>query len=204
MTSTSPEANRPISAERAGGPPFFWNRYTDGEGGWLRGDEPPPGEQLAALRRGLGREAGTVPEMWRYYIRLTRDGSLSDGLAAEHAALSLYALHQQSQRAPMHRAGIGVGTAVRALHESGRFGEEAVRRRFGAAASATDSDELVMHLRSLIGQLCVIRQPLDYTTLVGDLKAWNSHDQRGWVRRRWAGGFFPAESREAADLPAQP
>src|SRR5207249_1263147 len=46
---------------------FYWQQHTDGNGSWLSGNGSPPGEDLAALRRGIGRPAGSVPQMWRYY-----------------------------------------------------------------------------------------------------------------------------------------
>ncbi|XKK39593.1 type I-E CRISPR-associated protein Cse2/CasB [Nocardiopsis sp. ARC36] len=69
-----------------------WERFslTDSQAGRI----------LADLRRGLGREAGDVPEMWTYYTTLDKDGRRTDALKAEHAALSLFGLHQQSQRTP--------------------------------------------------------------------------------------------------------
>ncbi|MEK8171849.1 type I-E CRISPR-associated protein Cse2/CasB [Streptomyces sp. M19] len=64
-------------------------------GAWPRGvPDGPPGEDLAALRAGLGKPAGTVPQLWPYYTVPT-DGVRTDALEAEHGALSLYGLHQQ-------------------------------------------------------------------------------------------------------------
>lgn len=150
----------------------------------------PPGEELAALRRGLGREPGSVPEMWTFYRDLTSDGRLSRELRAEHAALTLFALHQQSQTVRMHRVGVGLGTAMRELRRSGKFSEPAVDRRFAAAATATSMAELTLHLRGLITQLRAIGQPLDYDLLVADLVNWQHLERTGEVRRRWGGQYF--------------
>ncbi|WP_242423552.1 type I-E CRISPR-associated protein Cse2/CasB, partial [Frankia sp. EI5c] len=69
--------------------PRFWElRHADGR---------PDGAALAALRQGAGREPGTVPQMWRHYTTLNRGGELSFQLRAEHVALVLFAVHQQSQ-----------------------------------------------------------------------------------------------------------
>ena len=68
---------------------------------------------LAALRKGLGRRAGSVPQMWRFYRSVTSDGVTSSRLSAEHAALTLFATHQQSQHERMHQQRIGLGRAVR-------------------------------------------------------------------------------------------
>ena len=175
-------------------PPYYWQRHTDGHGEWRKGQSPPGGE-LAALRRGIGKEPGSVPEMWAFYACLNPDGELTHALRAEHLALGLFALHQQSKAQPMHRGGVGFGAAVRALRRSGRFSEDAVDRRFAAAATATSATELAMHLRGLVSQLRVISQPLDYTRLLADLREW--HQPRGMsaVRRRWGGQYFVFAAR---------
>ncbi|MGA3489208.1 type I-E CRISPR-associated protein Cse2/CasB [Micromonosporaceae bacterium DT55] len=152
--------------------------------------EMPQGRDLAALRRGLGREAGDVPEMWPYYTRLHPEGRLTRELHAEHAALVLFALHQQSQSILMHGADIGLGTAMARLRISGKVTAEAVDRRFAAAATATSFAEVTLHLRGLVTQLRGIRQPLDYTRLMRDLRDWQDNDRIATVRRRWGSQYF--------------
>lgn len=161
---------------------FFWQRFADGS--------RPDGADLAALRRGVNREPGSVPQMWRYYTTLTADGRLTAQLVAEHLALTLFAVHQQSRTEPMHRDGVGLGLAVRELKRPGRFSEDAVDRRFAAAATATSLPELAVHLRGLVGQLRSANQPLDYTRLTADLRDWQSPDRSHAVRRRWGGAYF--------------
>jgi CRISPR system Cascade subunit CasB len=193
-------------------PLFYWARYTSGNGRWRRtagrSPEGPPGVELAALRRGLGREPGSVPAMWPFYVLTNDEGERTPEFDAEHAALTLFAVHQQSQALPMHRAGIGLGTAVLELRKRRGGGPpdtsaktaagsapdwskvDAVDRRFGAAATATDLDELVMHLRGLVTQLRGIGQPLDYDTLHAELRDWTSPRGAGRVRRRWGMQYF--------------
>jgi len=136
--------------------------------------------------------------MWPFHVAVVPESStraVADTWAppvlyeAEHHALALYGYHQQSESAPVHRRDVGLGTAARALHSRGRFSEEAVDRRFFAAATATTLGELVAHLRGLIGQLRALRspvQPLDYSRLVRDLAAWSDPVRQQPVRRRWA------------------
>lgn len=162
--------------------PPFWARFAAGKA--------PSGEHLAALRRGIGREPGSVPQLWPYYTTLTDDGRLTPALVAEHHALTLFGVHQQSQPQLVHRDRIGVGSAVLALRTSGAASQDAVDRRFGAAATAVTVDELAVHLRGLITQLRGIRQPLDYTLLMKDLRAWSTPDGAASVRRRWGGQYF--------------
>jgi CRISPR system Cascade subunit CasB len=181
-------------------PPYYWQRYTDGTGSWAKG-EPPPGHELAALRRGLGREPGTVPAMWPYYTTLSGDGRVSAELQAEHCALALFSVHQQSQARPMHLEGIGLGTAMRALRNDEKYSAEAVDRRFAAAATATSFVEIAAHLRALVTQLRTIRQALDYTRLVKDLRDWQYPDRIAAVRRRWGSQYFTASEQPTPAAP---
>jgi CRISPR system Cascade subunit CasB len=180
--------------------PHYWQRHTDGSGTWGTGG-PPPGSDLAALRRGIGREPGSVPEMWPFYTTLNSDGRLTRELRAEHLALTLFAVHQQSQSQPVHRvdvdhpADVGLGAALLALRNDDRSSAEGVDRRFAAAATATSLNELGHHLRGLITQVRGLHpQPgLDYTQLHRDLRAWQFPDGPARVRRRWGARYFAWE-----------
>ncbi|MBM0258163.1 type I-E CRISPR-associated protein Cse2/CasB [Micromonospora sp. 4G55] len=161
----------------------------------------PEGRDLAALRGGLSREAGAVPAMWPHYTRLRSDGWVSPDLRAEHAALALFAVHQQSQSRLMHQPTVGLGLAMAKLRVSGKFTVDAVDKRFGAAATATSFTEVVAHLRGLVSQLRALSpaQPLDYTLLFRDLRDWQDPDRVHAVRRRWGAQYFTF--REDAQAP---
>lgn len=170
---------------------FYWQRHTDGQGSWgKRGG--PPGADLAALRRGIGREPGSVPAMWPYYTTLTENGALTQRLRAEHLALTLFAVHQQSQLRPVHREGVGLGSAMLALRRDQNSSPEAVDRRFAAAATATSLSEVAHHLRGLITQIRGLTpQPgLDYSQLFRDLWSWQSPEWIKRVRREWGSQYF--------------
>ncbi|WP_343238027.1 type I-E CRISPR-associated protein Cse2/CasB [Streptomyces sp. SID2999] len=180
---------------------FYWQEYVDREGKWIEGPAAktprrPPGEDLAALRAGLGRQAFTEPRLWPYY-RTPTDGVVTRELQAEHAALSLYGLHQQSQSTPMHRPKVKTGKALRALHE--RFGEEAVDRRVAATVGSTTVTAFVHRLRGLVTQLRSIQQPLDYDQLMQDILRWHFPDGRSQVRRQWGLAFHTSATRTEAD-----
>lgn len=175
----------------------FWElRHADGR---------PDGAVLAALRQGAGREAGTVPQMWRHYTTLNPGGKLSSELRAEHVALVLFAVHQQSQSTLMHARGISVGTALAGLWGSGKFSQEAVDRRFEAAATATSLNEASYHLRGLVRQLRGLSpaQRLDYTALFWNLVDWQDPAKVGQVRRRWGSDYFLArDGKPGPETPA--
>ena len=177
--------------------PFYWERFmqdvnqpTDGD--LAQPQKVPPGEDLAALRRGVGRAPGSVPAMWPLYCRLNADGKITDALIAEHEALCLFGVHQQSEAFLVHRPGYSLGTALCHLRGDGRHSAEAVERRFAAAATADDIAEVTTHLRGLVNLLKTLTptQGFDYTQLFNDLRNWQSPDRRGRVRRRWGAAFF--------------
>lgn len=179
---------------RTGSRRHFWQRFT--------GDQQPEGRDLAALRRGTDREPGTVPAMWPYYSTLTDDGRMTYDLRAEHVALALFAVHQQSRPQLMHQEGTRLGTAVLALKRSDRFSADAVDRRFAATATASSLTELAVHLRGLVTQLRVIGQPLDYTLLTRDLRNWQIPELAPAVRRRWGAQYFAPAAAATVAPPA--
>ncbi|NTW42022.1 MAG: type I-E CRISPR-associated protein Cse2/CasB, partial [Cellulomonadaceae bacterium] len=70
---------------------------------------------LAELRRSLGQGLGTSPAVLALVINPSApatDGPETPDERAIATALGLYALHQQSQSAPMHLHGVGFGEAV--------------------------------------------------------------------------------------------
>lgn len=173
---------------------YYWTRYA-GPDGWI-GTNRPSGADLAALRSGLGRRAGTVPAMWRLHVLDIDDAVAGSGYAdtryvAEHHALTLYGVHQQSITQAMHRPGVGVGRAVRALHAGSRQDDDgrsqAIDRRFYAAVTANTVDEVAHHLRGLVQLLRALDTPagLDYSRLVDDLAAWDWPERRDRARLRW-------------------
>ncbi|QTR06433.1 type I-E CRISPR-associated protein Cse2/CasB, partial [Saccharothrix algeriensis] len=104
---------------------------------------------LARLRRGAGKPAGSVNEILQHTVSEKFAGpTAGDGpTAAEtaaHVAMTLYAVHQQSQRKRMHQRGYGLGRAVRLLHP-GEFGAivPPVLRRFQALGTAQSLEEIV-------------------------------------------------------------
>ncbi|MFI6367970.1 type I-E CRISPR-associated protein Cse2/CasB [Nocardia sp. NPDC050630] len=173
----------------------YWNQFIDKESKEWNG-ELPPGEDLAALRAGLGREALTVPKMWQFYsvtpdtdADLERIGAASPRQSAEHAALTLFGVHQQSQRNLMHRPGAGLGTALRKLRRHDRYSSEAVDRRVAALVASTSVSTMAYRARGLITQLRDIAEPLDYDRLMNEIERWYWPDGRQRVRKGWAQGY---------------
>jgi CRISPR type I-E-associated protein CasB/Cse2 len=189
MTTTSTPAAR---SGRRRARPFFWEEAADDwHSAHEEGRRPRFSEyvtrNLRALREGVGREAGTVA-----FLRPVHRVPLPDGGAdrlpgryvAEHCALTLFGLHQHAASEPVHRPGLGLGTAGRLLHSSRAMTEAAVERRLIAAATAQDLNELVQHLQRLVPLLRQAGIGLDYTRLLGELAAWDGPG-RERVLRSW-------------------
>lgn len=184
---------------------FYWRAFTDGSRRWRDPTRRPPGEDLAALRLGAGREPGTVPSLWPHHRVPIGDDWLEGhhtweppaDFKAEHHCLTLYGFHQQSVGEPMHVADIGFGKAMLSLRQQREGGGDAVDRRFAAAATSTTLDEVVSHLRRLVALLRGIRQPLDYDRLHNDLCLWQVPAAQGRVRRRWGLQYYASRLRDA-------
>jgi CRISPR system Cascade subunit CasB len=144
--------------------------------------------QLAALRRAVASPVGADPQTWELTVAgvspWARDDDATDDERAVHAALTLYALHQQSRDRPMHRAGSGLGAAVMALGAATQS-NAAVRRRFESLGTAATFSELLHHARGLVRQLRSAAIPLDYARLALDLRDWQDPARSASVRLRW-------------------
>lgn len=165
---------------------------------------------LARLRRGVGKEVGADLDLVGLALSLPRPidppvelldrdpGDTGEPVPEERAvfaAVTLYALHQQSRReASMHREGHSLGHSVRLLQY--RVESGSLRRRFGALGTAGTWDETVYHARSLVQQLRQHAIPLDYGRLARDL--YELQTGRGdAVRLRWGRDFARRAAEDA-------
>jgi CRISPR system Cascade subunit CasB len=175
---------------------------------------------LARLRRGAGRAAGETPDLWSLIdtdplhtpAEGTRPLSERELVRAEnalHAALTLWALHQQSRGTPMHRRHTrerpgGLGAAVRRLMPADGV-DEPVRKRLVRAGTAPDLVTLTQRLRDIVALLRRDDIPLDYALLAGQLYLWQWPDGPAAVRRRWGRSFHEQRlTRPAADETTTP
>jgi CRISPR system Cascade subunit CasB len=164
---------------------------------------------LAALRRGLGKPPGTVPEMcplvepwlsgdpdpWRddpYYI-----------------VAALFAFWHQGARAAAAEAGpprsLGASERRLGFDEDGKWSEDrfkGVERRFVALLNC-HRDDLHVHLRHCVGLLRSKAIPVDWAQLLADIRGWDS--PRRAVQRDWAKAFWRRpEVPAVADQPEAP
>ncbi|MEU3073550.1 type I-E CRISPR-associated protein Cse2/CasB [Streptomyces laurentii] len=192
----TPSGDDEKSADRERAP--YWTTFEPGS--------PDNGAELAALRSGTGREAGTVAAMWPFHRTSMasewRDkGSLTRDLTAEHVALTLFARHQQTHDHRMHVPGHSPGTAAgllarKAATDSDGKGETAaLERRFGVLLTSADADELAMHLRYLVPRLNKARIGLDYDLIRSALRTWDDPrwtDAVSGYRHKWDRDFHRA------------
>ncbi|WP_225637115.1 type I-E CRISPR-associated protein Cse2/CasB [Streptomyces solaniscabiei] len=186
-------------------------------GPWQEGylkDRPQAVAALARLRRGAGREAGETPDLWGLIdtgplhtqgegARPLSEQELIRAENALHAALTLWAFHQQSRGTPMHRRHTrerpgGLGAAVRRLMPADGI-DEPVRKRLVRAGSAPDLVTLAQRLRDLVALLRRDDVPLDYALLAGQLYLWQWPDGPAAVRRHWGRSFH--EQRRTRPAP---
>ena len=91
---------------------------------------------------------------------------------AVHAAVVLYAIHQQSRSEPMHVPGIGLGQAVRTLSARRSGGPEwdpGTISRFQHLCRAQQWGIRIENLRGLIALMRSEGVPLDHGRLAADL-----------------------------------
>lgn len=150
---------------------------------------------LATLRRAIGHPPLDRPETWRVLVPIVYDAPWAE--VAVQDALTLYAVHQQSQPHFMHQPGQGVGLAARRLRAT--RDSDGVDRRMASAAAASSTTSLAQHLRGLVTLLRGAALPLDYLRLTRDLLDWTEPQRAAAVRRRWARDYY---NGDRADLPA--
>ncbi|GAB2790264.1 type I-E CRISPR-associated protein Cse2/CasB [Streptomyces daliensis] len=161
--------------------------------------------RLAQLRRGAGKAPEEVPELFgltgteKLYTDKGRLRSSEHGPTAVHLAVTLYAVHQQSQHtARMHVPGRRLGRAVRALMPQGEI-NEGLRRRFVRIAGATSATALAYRLRELVLLLRREGEPLDYARLADQIEQALDPGQRLKVRQEWGREFHSGYPRKEAE-----
>jgi CRISPR system Cascade subunit CasB len=161
---------------------------------------------MAQLRRGIGRLPGFDYRLDRYLSvpdelleqHSPLDNEASDTEHAKHAAVTLYSLHQQSKRKPMHINGRGLGEAIADLTRKSQS-PEGIRRRFAALGTASSYEETLYHLRGLILMLREKEISLDYGLLANDLRRLRHPDGRALMQAEWGREFFRGKPKSTDD-----
>ena len=166
--------------------------------------------QLAQLRRGVGvspfqypellgiileKEDGTegIPEQYR-----GRGEQPSNAESAAYTALTLFALHQQSQNQPMHDAEVSFGNAVGKL-----VGDTttSMKKRFDSLLTAQTENARQHYLRSLITLLRSKSIGFNYGQFAVDYMYLQNPSTRKNVLYRWncefSYGLVPPRSEDS-------
>jgi len=156
---------------------------------------------LAALRRGLGKPPGTVPEMFPYVEPFIPVDEYASRVDAAYLVASLFGMHPhhaQPPEAARSRQQRSFGASLARIRRREDRGEEdqGVARRFGALLNC-NSESLPTHLRHLVTLLHSRspETPIDYEQLFNDIVWWEAADRR--VQRAWAAGFWRSSSADA-------
>ncbi len=152
---------------------------------WLndeRNHDPHRRGELAALRRGLGKEPGQAPEMHQYVVPFLPDRVDEAHERAYYLVAALFAWHTENwASSDPWRTNLGASFAQIADRSS------SVERRFMALLSC-DVERLPYHLRQAIGLLRAKDVPVNWRLLIEDLQHWD--DPARIVQRRWARSFW--------------
>lgn len=156
-----------------------------------------PVADLARLRRSLDAEVGSDPVVWRIifdgFPEQPNEPLPNPREQAAYLSICLFSLHQQSKQTHMHQRGRlrCLGRAIRQLAQADGDTEpdSATVKRFNAVVTADDFNEVIHHLRSLVGMLRAHSISLDYGMLADDLCLWQQVDRRSEVRLRWSRDF---------------
>jgi CRISPR system Cascade subunit CasB len=173
----------------------------------------PAAGNLAVLRRSISAAPGATPEVWQLLFdnwpaelapRKGEEEATPAELAA-HAALTLYAVHQQSQRQlKMHRTGYSMGRSAGLLARPlGDDEQIRVRRRFNALATASSLPETLHHSRGLITQFRGTDIPLDYGRLAVDLYHLQNPGRADRVRLQWGRDYYARAPKTETDSSTQ-
>jgi CRISPR system Cascade subunit CasB len=137
---------------------------------------------LAALRRGMGRPPGTVPEMYRFVVPWLPADLPAWREEAYYLIAALFAYHPAA-------GGNGNMGDHFARARAAQACETAVERRFSALLAA-HRDDLPFCLQQAVGFLCSKDVAVDWNQLLSDVMAWGDPECRECVKRSWARAFW--------------
>lgn len=182
---------------RIGGPRGLQTRLDDNKSRRARGE-------LAALRRGVSRSPGELPEIWELTRVEVPDGAGDAPTWEEiavHTAMTLYAVHQQSRTEHMFSPGVGLGSAARRLIGSPDEENPSARARFNALVTSTTVAELRHHLRNLVSLLRSRGIALDHAMLADDIVRFQRPGGAKSVRLAWARQYYSLPADGAVSAP---
>ena len=160
--------------------------------------KPRGARKLAALRHALLMPIGSNADAWPLEFEglpaelVGRGAEPSRAEIAVHAALTLYAVHQQGETKPMYVPGAehSFGAALRQLvrcdkERYSNLEEGEMPRKFRAFITADSMEETLHHARQLVQQLRADEIPVDYARFAAQLYTLQSPYTADKVRLAW-------------------
>ncbi|UIZ92560.1 type I-E CRISPR-associated protein Cse2/CasB [Corynebacterium sp. CNCTC7651] len=126
------------------------------------------------------------------------DDRLSASEVALYRSLSLFGVHMQSAKKPMHTSEVSFAQACGQLMP--RTESKSFKHRFDALQLATDDASRAVHLRSLVSLLRNYELAFDYGRFSEDLRALANPNRKPGVLLRW-GRDFARGARQLQDAP---
>lgn len=162
---------------------------------------------LAQLRRQAGQSIVNDPLSIDRTLSTLRPGlspkeigkgdAPSPSEEAAFQALSLFALHMQSAKKPVHVEKISFASACGKLYQVSD--SKSMKLRFDAMLQARDQRSRLIHARSLITLLRSKELSFDYGRFAVDLRALAKPGRREGVLLRWGRDFALARTTEDSD-----
>lgn len=138
---------------------------------------------MAALRRGLGKPAGYVPEMFPYVVPFIPADVHGWRENTYYIVASLFGFYHDRVTNNGNLGNHYAALRAKAVDNT------AVERRFTNLLSA-HPEELDFHLRQAIGLLKSKEVAVNWNQLFTDVSRWNHPDSRVWVQKAWARAFW--------------
>jgi CRISPR system Cascade subunit CasB len=149
---------------------------------------------LATLRRGLGKQPGTVREMDSYVLPSVPSDVTGKQEDVYYLISALFAYWYQSRDDIVKNRPANLGDSIRLLVNyetaTGANKEDVEKRIEKRLVSLLNChrDDLPEHLRYIIGLLKSKDIPIDWARLLSDILSWQHEDRS--VQRRWARYFW--------------
>jgi CRISPR system Cascade subunit CasB len=148
---------------------------------------------LATLRRGLGKPAGEVVEMYRYVVPYLPEGAPTRTEDAYFIVASLFGMHPHNWPSEGKPWATNLGASFRRLQQ--KRDNPSLEKRFAALLDAP-REALEDHLRQAISLLRSEEIAVNYLQLLRDIQAWE-YEERS-VQRAWARAFWNSFSADDA------
>ena len=149
---------------------------------------------MANLRHGIGKRPGEIPELWGMIFdnipaELMGHNAASNAEWAIYTALTLYALHQQSNDTNMNQKDMSVGRAAARLVKN-EDDTKRILNRLNLVVTSVSPEDLAYHLRGVVQLLKSENIPLDYARLAKELYLFYNQEWAGDIKLSWGRDFY--------------